>query len=111
MAFFLTLVYIVLLYLRPLDLNPGYAGVPLMMVLGVVNLILTLSIWFVTGVRRRNSLSPMQIWMTAFFVFLAVFSWLKILLIIDAKIALLELQPMLGAFFMVVLLVSSAVRR
>ena len=81
MAFVLTLnCHIVFLYVRPLDLIPGYEALPVMMYLGALqhrahpgNLVYG----FGPQEEELPGISP-QIWLTFLFVFMAIFSWLRI---------------------------------
>src|SRR4051794_3834172 len=110
MTFLLTLLYIFLLYLRPLDLIEGFENLQVMVWLGVTTLVVTFVGWGFTRAERRPSLGEPQAWMIVTFVFSAICPWLPIGWREEAQVSLAQLQPILGAFFMVLLNVNSMKR-
>lgn len=106
----MTLAYMVLLYVRPLDLVDGYQGLPVMIWLGLSTLALSAIAWGLTPAQRRASLGEPQPWLTVGFVLLAVMPWVLIGWLDETIASLLQLQSVIGAFFMVLLNVNTMKR-
>ncbi len=106
-AFLLTLLYIFLLYVRPLDLVEGYEDLPVMMWLGLAALAAAVAAWLVTPPSRRASLFDPQPWLTVVFAFLAMLPWAFIGWFDEVILTATQMQSVVGASFMVLLTVQT----
>ena len=110
MAFLLTLLYIFLLYLRPLDLLDGYEDLPVMMWLGLLTLGAAAVTWVLTPPNRRPAIIEPQPWLIVLFTILAMVPWALIGWLDEVILTATQMQSVLGASFMVLLTVNSMSR-
>lgn len=110
MAFLLTLLYVVLLYLRPLDLVDGYEDLPLMLWLGLATLGAAVVTWMLTPASKRAAIIEPQPWLLVLFVVLAMVPWALIGWLDEVIVTAVQMQSVIGASFMVLLTVNSMSR-
>ncbi len=110
MAFLLTLTYIVLLYLRPLDLVDGYEELPVMLWLGLATIGVAALTWVLTPAEERAALIEPQPWLMVTFGVLAMVPWALIGWLDEVILTAMQMQSVIGASFMVLLTVNTMSR-